>query len=207
MMQIRRGLYVITDPDLSQDLCYDVEAALLGGATIVQYRNKRADRDDALTELELLRPLCHSAEALLLVNDDVELARESGADGVHLGRDDIPYEEARELLGDEAIIGISCYNNLECALEMEARGASYVAFGRFFHSQSKPQAVQAAIELLRTAKQHLQVPVVAIGGITAQNGATLIEAGADLLAVIHGVFGQADVRRASESFSTLFLES
>ena len=206
-MDIKRGLYVITDSSLSQDLFFDVEAALLGGAAMVQYRNKRADRDSALTELQLLRPLCHSAEAPLLVNDDIWLARESGSDGVHLGRDDATLEEAREVLGDDAIIGVSCYNDLERAIEMEARGASYVAFGRFFPSSTKPQAVQADAELLRRAKQQLRVPVVAIGGITAQNGATLIDAGADLLAVIHGVFGQADVRHAGETVSALFSES
>jgi thiamine-phosphate pyrophosphorylase len=204
---IRRGLYVITDPALSDDLLADVEQALLGGATLVQYRNKQADSSRALEEIETLLPLCRAASVPLLINDDVELASQSGADGVHLGRDDTRLEEARNLLGDEAVIGISCYNDLERAVAMQARGASYVAFGRFFSSLTKPQAVQAEIELLHRAKQQLQVPVVAIGGITAQNGATLIEAGADLLAVIHGVFGQADVRRASESFSALFSES
>jgi thiamine-phosphate pyrophosphorylase len=204
---IRRGLYVITDPALSDDLLADVEQALLGGATLVQYRNKQADSSRALEEIETLLPLCRAASVPLLINDDVELASQSGADGVHLGRDDTRLEEARNLLGDEAVIGISCYNDLERAVAMQERGASYVAFGRFFSSLTKPQAVQAEIELLHRAKQQLQVPVVAIGGITAQNGATLIEAGADLLAVIHGVFGQTDVRRASESFSALFSES
>ena len=205
-MQFSRGLYVITDPALSDDLIKDVEQSLLGGASVVQYRNKLHDRQAIVGEVNALLELCRGYQVPLLINDDVELAAETGADGVHLGRDDSGLEAARERLGHEAIIGISCYNEIERALEMQRRGASYVAFGRFFPSRTKPQAVQADIELLQHAAEQLTLPIVAIGGITAQNGATLIEAGADLLAVIHGVFGQDDVRKASESFSVLFSE-
>lgn len=200
------GLYVVTDALLSASLAADVEQALLGGASVVQYRNKKASRQMAIDEVGQLLELCQRFDVPLLINDDIELAAVTGADGVHLGKDDARIEVARECLGDTAIIGISCYNDLERAIVMQQRGANYVAFGRFFASHTKPQAAQADIDLLTRARQQLSLPVVAIGGITAQNGATLINAGADLLAVIHGVFGQGDVRAACESISALFTE-
>ena len=205
-LSIQSGLYVITDPALSTDMVADVENALMGGATLVQYRNKQAGSETVLQEARELVFLCETYGVPLLINDDVELALESGAAGVHLGQDDTALEAARNMLGDKAVIGISCYNNLERAIEMEKRGASYIALGRFFPSSTKPHAVQATPDLLMQARQLISVPVVAIGGITAQNGATLIDAGADLLAVIHGVFGQPDIRSASEAISALFPE-
>ncbi len=201
------GLYVITDPTSTTDLPAAVAAALEGGARLVQYRNKLADAVQAEHEARQLLALCQVHDVPLLINDDPLLAARIGAAGVHLGRDDADLAAARALLGEQAIIGLSCYNDLARAQAMATRGADYVAFGRFFPSHTKATAVQADLALLQQARQELQLPIVAIGGITAQNGAALVAAGADWLAVIQGVFAQTDVRAASAAISALFSES
>jgi thiamine-phosphate pyrophosphorylase len=200
------GLYAITDPGLvsGADLPTLVEAALAGGARIIQYRDKGRDPARRLAEIVSLRRLTERYHALLIVNDDVELAYRSGADGVHLGKRDATLAQARQRLGSQAIIGISCYNRLELARQAAQAGADYVAFGRFFPSQTKPEAVQAELKLLQMARQQLNLPLVAIGGITPENGARLIAAGADMLAVIHGVFAQPDIQQACVRFQTIF---
>jgi len=139
----------------------------------------------------------------LIVNDDPRLAWDIGADGVHLGQDDPPYEEARALLGPEATLGVSCYNSLDRAVSAQRIGADYVAFGRFFPSKTKPRAKQAPLALLREARRQLSIPIVAIGGITPENGSALIEAGADRVAVIEGVFGQPDPEAAGCPYTGL----
>ncbi|HHH40368.1 MAG TPA: thiamine phosphate synthase [Sedimenticola sp.] len=201
-----RGLYVITGArhPAHGTLLEQVDAALAGGARLVQYRDKGDDRARRRREAGDLLRLCRTRGVPLIINDDLALAVESGADGVHLGRDDPALAEARRRLGPGALIGVSCYDRFELALAAQAGGADYVAFGRFFPSRSKPQAVQAEIGLLQRARRELQVPVVAIGGITPENGGPLIAAGADMLAVIDGVFGQPDIHAASRRFARLF---
>lgn len=201
-----RGLYAITDTGLSpkQQILQHVEQALLGGAAIIQYRDKRTGSSQRLAEATALQRLCRDHEALLIINDDVDLADQVGADGVHLGAEDGPLSSARNILGEDAIIGVSCYNRLDLARIAAASGADYIAFGRFFPSRIKPKAVQAHPGLLTSAKGELGLPLVAIGGITPENGAPLISAGADMLAVIHGVFGQTDIQAASRQLSRLF---
>ncbi|MES9945770.1 thiamine phosphate synthase [Candidatus Thiodiazotropha sp. CDECU1] len=201
-----RGLYAITDTGLSpkQQLLQHVEQALLGGAAIIQYRDKRTSSSQRLAEATALQRLCRDHEALLIINDDVVLADQVGADGVHLGAEDDPLSSARNILGEDAIIGVSCYNRFDLARIAAASGADYIAFGRFFPSHIKPKAVQAQPGLLTRAKAELGLPLVAIGGITPENGAPLISAGADMLAVIHGVFGETDIQAASRKLSRLF---
>lgn len=184
----QRGLYAITQTDgkTPAAVLAEVEAALKGGAAVVQYRDKKPA--DALSLARGLVRLCHRYEVPLLINDDVELAAQSGADGVHLGQDDGHVREARARLGEHAIIGISCYDSLDRALEAQAHGATYVAFGRFYPSNSKPLAKPAHLDTLRQAKHMLSIPIVAIGGILPDNGGALLDAGADLLAVIGGLF-------------------
>jgi thiamine-phosphate pyrophosphorylase len=148
--------------------------------------------------------LCRAHRALLIVNDDVGLARELGADGVHLGREDQPLGEARVALGTERLIGISCYDSLARALEARELGADYVAFGSFFPSAVKPKAVRAPLDLLCEARATLDLPLVAIGGITPENGGALVEAGADALAVVSALFQVADPRSAAQAFTRLF---
>ncbi len=201
-----RGLYVIT-PTLypsEQILIGNVAAAIEGGARIVQFRDKSADRVLQQQTASALVQLCRARQTLFLVNDDVELARAVGADGVHLGQDDMSLADARRQLGDNAIIGVTCHNSLTAARVATQGGADYVAFGRFFPSRTKPDASAVDVEILHRARQQLDLPVVAIGGITSENGGRLIEAGADMLAVVDGVFGQTDIAAAAARFACLF---
>jgi len=197
------GLYVITDTTRHQGdaLVTAVSDAISGGARIVQYRDKTTDADRRLAEMRALRQLTRAHDVLLLVNDDIELARRSGADGVHLGRDDQAIVAARHALGTEAVIGASCYNRLDLAERAVAQGADYCAFGAAFPSLTKPEAVAAPFELFRQAHEALPVPVCAIGGINADNAASVIAAGADMLAVISAVFAATDIRRAAASIA------
>ncbi len=200
------GLYAITDSGLcpTERLLDQVTQALLGGARIVQYRDKSRDPTRRLCEARMLKDLCEAHQALLIINDDVALARQVRAHGVHLGRDDPALEHARNILGPDSVIGISCYNSLEIAREAAQAGADYLAFGRFFPSTTKPEAVNADPALLTAARAELKRPLVAIGGITPENGAPLIEAGADMLAVVHAIFGQPNIQAASRRLAALF---
>ena len=177
--------------------------ALLGGAAVLQYRNKIADASLRAEQAGALRRLTREFGVPLIVNDDAALARHVEADGVHLGGEDGSVVEARALLGDAGIVGVSCYNRLPLAQEAVKQGADYVAFGAFFPSGVKPGAVAASPELLRQARYELNVPIVAIGGITVQNGVQLLEAGADALAVISAVFAAADIQGAARQFADL----
>lgn len=200
------GLYAITDPTLATEdsLLAQAREALEGGARIIQYRDKGSNESRRRSEAEQLQALCKDHGALFIINDDLALAAAIKADGLHLGRDDLGLGEARRTLGSNAIIGVSCYNELERARQAQAAGADYVAFGRFFPSITKPQAIQAEIALLLQAKQALEIPIVAIGGITPENGAPLVQAGADMLAVIQGVFAQPNIHQACQKFAKLF---
>lgn len=203
---VLHGLYGITDVELlsGQSLIPSIEEALAGGLKIVQYRNKTQNYTRKLEQARKLKKSCQAYQALLIINDDVRLAREVNADGVHLGSDDASMEEARQVLGEQAIIGCSCYNQLDLALRAQDFGADYVAFGRFYASKTKPQAVQAAVDILQQAKNLLDIPVCAIGGITLDNAAPLIEQGADMIAVIHGLFGADDIHQRAGQFCRLF---
>jgi thiamine-phosphate pyrophosphorylase len=198
-----RGLYAITQTDnkSAETIINEVIAAISGGAVIVQYRDKNPLDADFLAK-ELVK-VCHQHKVPLLVNDDVELAFRVGADGVHLGKEDGAIALARKRLGNNAIIGVSCYNFVEQALDAQGQGATYVAFGRFFPSSSKPLAAPAQIETLQQAKRLLTIPIVAIGGILPENGAQLLTAGADLLAVIGGLF-ERQPEQSARAYQALF---
>ena len=199
------GLYALT-PDLldTDELTERVAAAIAGGATAIQYRNKLASPPLQRAQALALRDLCTAANAIFIVNDDVNLAYAVDADGVHLGRDDPPLAHARVRLGRTAIIGASCYDSLEHAAAAVAAGADYIAFGSFFPSAIKPNAVRARPSLLGAAKSRWNVSVVAIGGITIAAAPALIAAGADALAVISAVFDAPDVAAAAKAFRDAF---
>lgn len=200
-----KGLYAITpDETDTAELLRKVRLALQGGVQVLQYRNKSADAALRLQQAQALRQLAREFSSIFIVNDDARLAAETDADGVHLGGEDGSVEAARALLGGAGIIGVSCYNRAPLALDAARQGADYVAFGAFFPSSVKPEAVKADVQLLRSVRPELNVPVVAIGGITAQNGAALIEAGADALAVITALWEAADIEQAAREFSNLF---
>lgn len=197
------GLYVITPDNLGAQLEPKVDQALAGGARLVQYRDKTTDHPRRLAEARALMALCQKHGALLIINDDVELARACGAHGVHVGMEDSPLQQARERLGAHAIIGVSCYNRLNLAREAQAQGADYVAFGSMFPSSTKPRAVHAPLSLLTRARSELALPLAAIGGITAGNAGQVFQAGAHMAAVIQGVWEAPDVRaRAAQIAAT-----
>ena len=200
------GLYAVTDGSLTPavPLAEAVAAAIRGGVRLVQYRDKTAEVVRREREAEALLRLCRQHEIPLIINDDVELAARLGADGVHLGREDAPLDEARVRLGPRAIIGVSCYASLKFAVAAQQAGADYVAFGSFHPSPSKPQAVRAPLALLAEARQRLNVPICAIGGITPENGAALVAAGAEMLAVISGLFAHTDIEAAARKYVRLF---
>lgn len=205
MPDVIRGLYAITDPSLIAParLEHSVAAALDGGARLVQYRDKPASPAERLQRATALRQLCEARGARLLVNDDLELAIAVGAHGVHLGQSDGDIADARRRLGSDAIIGVTCHANTALADAAVAAGASYVAFGRFFPSHTKPKAPPAAVDVLG---HDLPVPKVAIGGITPDNAAQLIRAGASALAVIHALFASDDIEATARRFARLFPE-
>jgi thiamine-phosphate pyrophosphorylase len=201
-----RGLYAITDALLIPDdrLTEAVEQAILGGARLIQYRDKSHDDARRLTQARTLNELCQHHEVPLIINDDVELAAQVGAAGVHVGKDDSAFAIARARLGGNALIGVSCYDRLDLALEAVRAGADYVAFGAFFPSPTKPTEIRASVALLRKARAALNVPIVAIGGITPDNAPLLLDVGADALAVVSGVFGQPDIQAAARRYANLF---
>ena len=198
-----RGLYAITQTNnkSGDTIINEVIAAIRGGAVIVQYRDKNPA--DALFLAKELVKICHQHKVPLIINDDVDLAATAGADGVHLGKEDGAISQARKRLGNDAIIGVSCYNFVEQALDAQGQGATYVAFGRFFPSSSKPLAAPAQLETLQQAKGLLDIPIVAIGGILPENGAELLAAGADLLAVIGGLF-DSQPEKSARAYHALF---
>jgi thiamine-phosphate pyrophosphorylase len=198
------GLYAVT-PDISDtnELLRNVRLALHGGARVLQYRNKTADATLKLAQARALLQLAREFNTTFIVNDNAQLAAQVDADGVHLGGEDGSVAAARTLLGSK-IIGVSCYNRLSLAQEAIRQGADYVAFGAFFPSGVKPEAVKADVAMLQTARKELSVPIVAIGGITQQNAATLIEAGADAVAVITALWNAPDIEASAREFSILF---
>ncbi|OLU23238.1 thiamine-phosphate diphosphorylase [Pseudomonas sp. PA15(2017)] len=203
-----RGLYAITDSQLlaGGKLLPYVEAALAGGAHLVQYRDKSTDEARRLREAEALRALCENYRATLIINDDAELAARLGV-GLHLGQEDGSLAAARALLGRQAIIGGTCHAQLALAERAAGEGASYVAFGRFFNSLTKPGAPTATLDLLEAAKARMALPIVAIGGVDLHNAAPLIERGASMIAVIHALFAAdspTEVEHRARAFSALF---
>lgn len=201
-----RGLYAITDGQLlaGRFLSY-VKAALDGGVTLLQYRDKSTDESRRLREASELLKLCERYKTRLIINDDAELAARLGV-GVHLGQTDGSLPDARALLGHSAIVGATCHGRLDLAERAKADGASYVAFGRFFTSRTKPDAPAVPLDLIAQVRARVNLPIAVIGGITVENAPQLVAHGADLLAVVHGLFGAetpADVTRRAKAFNAL----
>ena len=199
------GLYAIT-PDLADtdDLLYRVRAALAGGARVVQYRNKAADAQLRLTQARALQALCAARGVPLIINDHLDIAVAVDAAGLHLGGDDGDIAAARAKLGPGKRLGASCYDRLELAVAALAAGADHVAFGSFFASSVKPDAVRPPLDLVTRAKKRFAVPVVGIGGITPGNAPQLIRAGISAVAVISAVFAAPDIEAAAREFQSLF---
>jgi thiamine-phosphate pyrophosphorylase len=200
------GLYAITrETDDTAQLLREVAAALAGGASVLQYRDKSGDVARQHEQASELLALCQRYHVPLIINDSLRLADLIGADGVHLGRDDGAVREARIILGAQRIIGVSCYQSLELALAAQTAGADYVAFGSFYPSTTKPDAPRAELALLKQASRQIQLPIVAIGGITPDNAEALIDAGADAIAVINALFDTPDIEAVARQFAELFI--
>ncbi len=207
MMFPPRGLYAITHVPAAgpvEDLAGTAAQILAGGAVVLQYRDKVNDAGRRLAIARALKQVTERYTVPFIINDDPALANAVDAAGVHLGKQDCDLPAARGLLGADRIIGVSCYDSLELALRAEEDGADYVAFGSFFSSATKPDAARAPLELLQRAKAGLHVPIVAIGGITPDNGQSLLQAGASHLAVIRGLLDEYTPRQAAARYARLF---
>ncbi len=180
-----------------------VESALDAGLRILQYRNKSTDANLLLAQAKTLRELCHQYGAQLIINDNIELAKTIRADGVHLGRDDAGIALARQQLGEQAIVGVSCYNSLPLALDAQRQGASYIAFGSFFASPTKPEAAPATPDLLENWRKQ-PTSACAIGGITIDNAGKLIHHGANMLAVISDLWRSENIHQQTRKYLSLF---
>lgn len=208
MATFLKGLYAVT-PDLADtaDLLHRVRQALEGGAGLVQYRNKSAGNALRREQSLALLGLCREYGVPLIINDDLQLALDIGADGAHLGGEDGDLSAARAALGTGNILGVSCYDEMERARKAKRIGADYIAFGSFFASATKPGAVRAPHQLLAQAMDEVGLPVAAIGGITLDNAPQLVAAGADLLAVISDLFDAPDIRARAAAYTQLFAEN
>ena len=202
---IIKGLYAIT-PDSADlnTLIQKTQLAIEGGAFMVQYRSKIHDRDVKMQQCAAILRLCREYDVPCIVNDDVEICRILKADGVHLGEKDDNIAEVRHILGEDAIIGSSCYDQLNRAKQAQKEGASYVAFGAVFPTPTKPNAPRTTLELLRKAKSEIQIPIVAIGGITMNNAHDVIETGIDAIAVITCLYESNSIKETAETFSQMF---
>lgn len=208
-MKNLRGLYAITDTPLLADgkLLPYAEAALRGGARLLQYRDKSGDAGRRLDEAQALAELCKQHDATLIINDDLELAARLNV-SLHLGQGDGSLAAARARLGEDAVIGGTCHAQLELAARAVAEGASYIAFGRFFNSHTKPGAPAATVELLDEARARFAQPIVAIGGVTLETAPGLIARGASMVAVIHALFAAdstTEVEDRARAFAALFV--
>ena len=198
-----KGLYYITDADTEGRYLETVDAALQGGASLIQFRDKLATRDRQVKAIQQLLPLCRQAGALLLVNDDPTLALETGADGVHLGQQDGSIAAARQLLGADKVIGIST-RTLEQALAAESAGVDYIAVGSMYPTGTKSDAVPVGVETLRTIRSRTSLPLVAIGGIRRDLAPAVLDAGADSLAVISAIKNDPAPRVAARELALQF---
>ncbi|MBV1915290.1 MAG: thiamine phosphate synthase [Pseudomonadales bacterium] len=198
------GLYAITpDNRPMNQLLVETRAALEGGANLVQFRDKSSDQKQRLKTANALIALCAEFDKPLIINDDIQLAAAVGAAGVHLGQQDCSISEARSLLGDDAIIGATCHDSIELARQAKQQGASYLAFGRFFSSTTKPDAPPASTDILTEAKK-LDLPIVAIGGITHLNAGQLLRHGINAIAVVEALYGAANIHSRATEFQQFF---
>jgi thiamine-phosphate pyrophosphorylase len=199
------GLYAITAAvENKQQLLLRAETCLASGAAVLQYRDKSRSFVERLELSCELREICHRYRKPLVINDDLALAVESAADGLHIGKDELYALSLAKKAHAALWVGVSCYDSLQRAREAVTAGADYVAFGSVFESSTKPFATLASLDLLRAARAELAVPIVAIGGITPENGHHVVAAGAHFLAVISGIFGRSDTATATARYAHLF---
>ncbi len=199
------GLYVIADAGTvgNENFIEKTSEAISAGVNLIQYRDKINSIETRKNFALTIQKLCRKNDATFIVNDDIKLAKSIDAQGVHIGKHDMSLSDARKLLGPHKIIGASCYNEYDRATFAANNGADYIAFGSFFSSATKPNAPVATIELLLRAKRELAIPICAIGGITLNNATTLLDAKADMIAVINAIYSAPSVSTATRLFQTL----
>ncbi len=188
-------LYLITPPRLPDVAAFaDHLAAALdaGDVASVQLRLKDCSAEDILRAAEILCPITQSRDVAFLMNDDPDLAVKAGCDGVHVGQEDASYEDTRRIVGDDAIVGVTCHDSRHLAMEAADKGADYVAFGAFFPTATKDAKGNTSPDILEAWSRFTTVPCVAIGGITPANCGDLVRAGADFLAVVSAVWDHPD---------------
>ena len=196
-----QGLYVLTNDRFFRhhEWADRIEQSILGGANIIQLREKNLPDQALLPLANIIQEICGYYDATFIINDRVSLAHKINADGVHIGRDDLQFSAARQYLGPNFIIGVSCYRNIYRALHLQYTGADYVAFGSIFASQTKTKANRCPISVIVKAKQLLNIPVCAIGGIDSVSIRAVSRTGADMFATSHAVFNAADPRVAANN--------
>lgn len=204
-----KGLYVITEHEQLgfTEVLSRTELILQSGIVALQYRNKFADTRQKLFEARQLQSLCKRYATLFVINDDVELAIELQSDGIHIGREDPGCMTTRSRVGKNMLVGVSCYNDLNLAEAACSCGADYIAFGAMFPTSSKANTSKASPDIIKTAKQRYNLPVVAIGGITPENCRPVLKAGADMLAVISSVYLATDPPSVVNHFNQLINEN
>lgn len=209
MQQFRiKGLYAITpDIECTSDLVEKVNQVLSSGVRYVQYRNKSIIHEQRIDQAYAIMERCKLYGAKLIINDHLDVALAVNADGLHLGKADISIQKARTTLGKYKLIGASCYNRIDFALEAEKEGADYVAFGAFFPSLTKPTAVSCPISLLDQIKMKIAVPIVGIGGIQLTNAKTVIQSGCAAIAVCSDLFNSESIKATAVQYSQLFVEA
>jgi len=200
MMKKLSGLYAITNEILmpEEDFIHRAEAAISSGIGVLQYRDKSSDKNKRLQQARALKKICDQYNVIFIINDDLELAKQVDADGIHIGKNDLTLQQTRSKLGTNKIIGVSCYNQLSLAESAATAGADYIAFGRFFDSSIKPDAPLATLDLITAFKKDFKIPVCCIGGITSKNYPPLVNTGADMIAVISDIFSSASTQEISK---------
>lgn len=198
MIKLKDRLYLITDEKLlsRKDFLKKISEAASAGAGLIQLREKAGRIRDRVELARKMVETAHARGARVIINDDPWLAAAINADGVHLGKDDADVEAARELLGPDAIIGVSCYGDIERAVAMEQKGAAYVSFGACFVSPTKPKEALVPLSVFRRARARLKIPLAAIGGINAGNAGCVMAAGADMISVVSSVFSRKQIAKA-----------
>jgi len=204
MKESLRGLYAITDKKLiaREDFIEAVEKALIGGASIIQLREKETNQEELIRLGKDILMITKSHRVPLIINDSPELAKEIGAEGVHLGEHDCSIAYARSVLGEDAIIGVSCYGQIERGINAEREGADYVAFGTSYYTPTKPDREPTSVDVLKEAVEKIKrIPIFAIGGITVDNARTIMDTGVDGIAVITSIFGSDDPEQAARELA------
>tara|TARA_B100000683_G_scaffold188182_1_gene181470 strand:- start:146 stop:820 length:675 start_codon:yes stop_codon:yes gene_type:complete len=199
------GTYGITPDNLpSEALIEKIRSSLMGGVKILQYRNKGNNWAKKIEEISEIKKICQKYNVPFIINDNLNIALEVDADGLHVGKDDVSIKKARESLGNNKMLGVSCYGDLQRATKAEKLGADYIAFGSFFKSKTKPKAPLIEKNILEKARYICQCPIVAIGGITPENGSELLKNGADMLAVADAIFSSKDCKLNAQKMARLF---